>query len=81
MRSRGIENSVVTAFGLTGPPHRDNTGRVAFTGAPSPRWSPLIGTSNPGKSWGVAAESAIADPAGFRVFAAAYRRSTHRTEL
>ncbi|MFF7477100.1 hypothetical protein [Streptomyces sp. NPDC008092] len=48
-----FENTVVSAFDVTGQPHRDNEGRVTFPGAPSATWSHLIGTPNPGKPWGV----------------------------
>ncbi|MFF3159154.1 hypothetical protein [Streptomyces sp. NPDC057910] len=48
-----FENTVVSAFDVTGEPNRDNEGRVTFPGTPSAKWSHLIGTPNPGKSWGV----------------------------
>ncbi|SOE32588.1 hypothetical protein [Streptomyces sp. OK228] len=47
------ENTVVSAFDVTGQPHRDDEGRVTFPGRPSTKWSHLIGTPNPGKPWGV----------------------------
>ncbi|MGW2542943.1 hypothetical protein ACWC5I_19245 [Kitasatospora sp. NPDC001574] len=48
-----FENTVVSAFDVTGQPHRDNEGRVTFPGTPSATWCHLIGTPNPGKPWGV----------------------------
>lgn len=47
-----FENTVVTAYDRTGW-RRTSEGRVIFDGVPSNRWKHLIGTPNPGKSWGV----------------------------
>ncbi|MGW0765219.1 hypothetical protein [Streptomyces sp. NPDC002676] len=48
-----FENTVVSAFDVTAPPHRDDENRVTFPGVPSAQWAHLIGTPNPGKPWGV----------------------------
>ncbi|MFZ3591971.1 hypothetical protein [Streptomyces sp. BH104] len=47
------DNTVVSAFDLTGPAVRDAEGRVTFTGSPSQDWAHLVGMPNPGKAWGV----------------------------
>ncbi|WP_425824611.1 hypothetical protein [Streptomyces fractus] len=47
------DNTVVSAFDLTGPAARDAEGRVTFTGTPSEAWAHLVGMPNPGKPWGV----------------------------
>ncbi|MFB7160980.1 hypothetical protein [Streptomyces sp. NPDC056242] len=48
-----FDNTVVTAFDLTGVRERDVDKRVTFEGKPSAAWNHLIGTPNPGKPWGV----------------------------
>lgn len=47
------DNSIVTAFDITGPAVRDPEGRVTFPGTHSQHWAHLINTPNPGKPWGV----------------------------
>ncbi|MGW5301710.1 DUF6508 domain-containing protein [Rhodococcus aetherivorans] len=47
-------NEVVTAFDITGwrrLADGADAGRIAFTGRPSTRWTHLIGTPNPGRTW------------------------------